>query len=424
MKEITYNFLTGLKELSEKYNLIGFFDIELSSTSFKARSYYTEFYIDIDGKDFTATSAFNLRSDMQELLSRTKYPNNLEYAFTISVDEKTSYYLLEDSYEPLRKNRQSNKIKFTSNIKETDTQYYTLSIDKGSITLKKDHSDVEEYFKENPEVIDFLNSFIDNKIEIVTPTTTNNIIKDIRKIRENLKEYTQNNPITVLNFGFHYNNNGLTGVYTSFEYSIKDAAHYFRKLREFKFKSDLPSYGLFRRVDMTNYTDAPKEYIKSQIFTSGNKTTTEDKQYFKKVIESFIENTKIKFEDIESAYINLNLLDDSALVLYRDNKTIKLITHTQLLAQIEIRDTKNIKEEDLKTLKINIHKFLYETHGEGYSILVTELEDDDSEYGGISYPGYTLLEFIQEVGESFNIINDKDKLNADLKDAGIKPIDY
>lgn len=423
MKEITYNFLTGLKELSKKYNLMGCFDIELSSTFFKPRSYYTEFYIDIDAEDFTALMICNLLDDMRDLLTKTKYPVDLEYAFSISSNGGTIYNLFDDSYEPTKANRQSNKIEFPRDC-EKEEQYYTLSLDKGELTLTRDHDGKEEYFKENPEIIDFLNTFIDNKIETVTPTTTNNIINDIRKIRENLKEYTQNNPITVLNFGFHYNNNGLTGIYTSFEYSIKDAAHYFRKLREFKFKSDLPSYGLFRKVDMTNYTDAPKEYIKSQIFTSGNKTTTEDKQYFKKVIENFIENTKIKFEDIESAYINLNLLDDSALVLYRDNKTIKLITHTQLLAQIEIRDTKNIKEEDLKTLKINIHKFLYETHGEGYSILVTELEDDDSEYGGISYPGYTLLGFIQETGESFNIIKDMNKLNEDLKDAGIKPIDY
>ena len=423
MKEITYNFITDLKELSKKYNFDGFLDVELSPSSFKLHSYYTEFYIHTDAEDFTALMICKLLDDMKELLTKTKYPVNLEYAFSISSSEGTIYNLFDDSYEPTKANRQSNKIEFPCDY-EKEEQCYTLSLDRGEITLKKDHDDKEEYFKENPDIIDFLNTFIDNKIEIVIPTTTNNIIKDIRKIRENLKEYTQNNPITVLNFGFHYNNNGLTGVYTSFEYSIKDAAHYFRKLREFKFESDLPSYGLFRRVDMTNYTDAPKEYIKSQIFTSGNKTTTEDKQYFKKVIESFIENTKIKFEDIESAYINLNLLDDSALVLYRDSKTIKLITHTQLLAQIEIRDTKNIKEEDLKTLKINIHKFLYETHGEGCSILVTELEDDDSEYGGISYPGYTLLDFIQETDESFEIIRNKDKLNEDLKDAGIKPLDY
>ena len=78
MKQITYDFIIGLKDLSEKYNLIGFFDIELSSTSFKVRNHYTEFYIDIDGEGCTAASTFNLRSDMRELLSKTKYPANLE----------------------------------------------------------------------------------------------------------------------------------------------------------------------------------------------------------------------------------------------------------------------------------------------------------------------------------------------------------
>ena len=54
MKEITYNFLTGLKELSEKYNFDGFLDVELSPSSFKPHSYYTEFYIHTDAEDFTA----------------------------------------------------------------------------------------------------------------------------------------------------------------------------------------------------------------------------------------------------------------------------------------------------------------------------------------------------------------------------------
>ena len=55
--------------------------------------------------------------------------------------------------------------------------------------------------------------------------------------------------------------------------------------------------------------------------------------------------------------------------------------------------------------------------------MTIKLEDDDSEFGGIPHNGYTLLEFIQDVDKSFNIINDKDKLNEDLKDAGIKPIE-
>lgn len=420
MKEITYNFIIGLKELSEKYNLIGFFDIELSSTSFKARSYYTEFYIDIDGEDFTATSAFNLRSDMRELLSKTKYPANLEYAFTISVNSGTSYYLLEDSYEPLRKVRQPNKIEFTSNIRKTDTQYYTLSLDKGEIILKKDHSDKEEYFKENPEIIDFLNSFIDNKIPKTTSPAVKELIKDIRKIRENIKDYISCNLVSPLNFGLHYNNNELTGVYSLFEYYVCKDDYYIDGLNKLKFTSDLPAYALFREVDMANFTEIPMEYTKTKPFTTSK--VTNDKQYFEKVIENLIQNTDIKLDNIKSLYINLDMLDYGSM--HVQNGVFKITISNKLLAQVEFVDYDKVSQPDFFRLKENIHKFLYETHGEGYSILVTELEDDDSEYGGISYPGYTLLEFIQETGESLNIINDKDKLNADLKDAGIKPINY
>lgn len=170
MKEITYNFMTGLKKLSKKYNFDGFFDVELSPSSFKLHSYYTEFYIHSDAEYFTATMLVNLRKDMQELLSKTKYPVNLEYAFSISSDDGTIYHLFDDSYEPSKENRQSNKIEFPcDNAKEE--QDYTLALDNGEIILERDHNDKENYFKENLEVIYFLNTFIDNKI----PNSTTNV---------------------------------------------------------------------------------------------------------------------------------------------------------------------------------------------------------------------------------------------------------
>ena len=418
MKEITYNFITGLKELSEKYNLIGFFDIELSSTSFKTRSYYTEFYIDIDGKDFTATSAFNLRSDMRELLSRTKYPDNLEYKFTISVDEKTSYYLLEDSYEPLRKNRQPNKIEFTSNVRKTDTQYYTLSLDKGEIILKKDHNDKEEYFKSNPEIINYLNSFIDNKIPKTIIPTPKEIQKDIRILRENLKDYVENDLITLLDFGFHYNN-GQNGIYTSFEYYVYSKDHYIKELHKRTFTSNLPSYALFREVDMLNYTEKPLDYTKTKAFTTSE--VSDNKEYFKKVIESFIQDTEIEFNNIKSVYINLNMLDYGSM--YDTGNTLKIISDDKLLAQIDFVNAEDLSPKDFDKFKANIHKFLYETHAEGYSILATELEDDDSEFGGIPYLGFTLIRFIQEIGEPLSLVNNIEQLNQDLRDCGIKPLE-
>lgn len=418
MKQITYDFIIGLKKLSEKYNLIGFFDIELSSTSFKVRNHYTEFYIDIDGEGFTAASTFNLRSDMRELLSKTKYPANLEYAFTISVDAKTSYYLLEDSYEPLRKVRQPNKIEFTSNIKETDTQYYTLLLDKGELTLKKDHSDKEDHFKENPEIIDFLNSFIDNKITKTTLPTTNEVVKDIRKIRGNINDYINDNLVNPLNFGFHYNNNGLTGIYSLFEYYVCKEDYYIDRLNKSKFISNLPAYALFREVNMANFTKTPVEYTTTQPLTTSK--VTNEKQYFEEVIKSLIQNTDIKLDNIKSIYINLDMLDYG--FLYVEDDIFKITVKNKLLAQVEFMEYDKVLLSDFFRLKENIHKFLYETHGEGYSILTTKLEDDDSEFGGIQHDGYTLLEFIKDVRKPFDIINDRDKLNEDLKDAGIKPI--
>lgn len=419
MKEITYNFLTGLKELSEKYNLMGCFDIELSSTFFKPRSYYTEFYIDIDAEDFTALMICNLLDDMRGLLTKTKYPVDLEYAFSISSNGGTIYNLFDDSYEPTKTNRQSNKIEFPRDC-EKEEQYYTLSLDKGELTLTKDHDDNEEYFKENPEIIDFLNSFIDNKIPKTTSPTVKEVVKDIRKIRKNIKDYIGDNLVNPLNFGFHYNNNELTGVYSLFEYYICKDDYYIDRLNKLKFISSLPAYALFREVDMANFTEIPMEYTKTRPFTTSK--VTNDKQYFENVIKSLIQNTDIKLDNIKSLYINLDMLDYGSMDV--QNGTFKITASNKLLAQVEFADYDKVSQPDFFKLKENIHKFLYETYCEGYSILVTELEDDDSEYGGISYPGYTLLEFIQETGESFNIIKDMNKLNKDLKDAGIKPIDY
>lgn len=418
MKENTYNFITGLKELSKKYNFIGCFDIELSSTSFKPRSYYTEFYIDIDGEDFTATSAFNLRSDMRELLSKTKYPANLEYAFTISVNSGTSYYLLEDSYEPLRKVRQPNKIEFTSNVRKTDSQYYTLSLDKGEIKLEKNHSDENEYFKSNPEIINYLNSFIDNKIPKTIIPTPKEIQKDIRILRENLKDYVENDLITLLDFGFHYNN-GQNGIYTSFEYYVYSEDHYIKELHKRTFTSNLPSYALFREVDMLNYTEKLLDYTKTRAFTTSE--VSDNKEYFKKVIESFIQDTEIEFNNIKSVYINLNMLDYGSM--YDTGNTLKIISDDKLLAQIEFVNAEDLSPKDFDRLKENIHKFLYETHVEGYSILATELEDDDSEFGGIPYLGFTLIRFIQEIGEPLSLVNNMEQLNQDLRDCGIKALE-
>ena len=170
MKEITYNFITGLKELSKKYNFDGFLDVEISPTSFKLHSYYTEFYIHSDAEYFTATMLVSLRDNMKKLLMDTKYPVNLEYAFSISSDDGTIHYLFDDSYEPTKENRQLNKIEFPCDSTKEE-QGYTLTLDNGELILERDHDDSENYFKENPDVIYFLNTFIDNKI----PNSTANI---------------------------------------------------------------------------------------------------------------------------------------------------------------------------------------------------------------------------------------------------------
>ena len=421
MKEIVYNFIMGLKELSKEYNFEGALDVELSPTEFAPKTYYTEFEINKESNEITVEDMFNIRDDMYSLLRRIGFTSEFVYIFNIITPDGRIQKLFNDCFKPSSYTAASAVVKFPYNTSEDLDQYYTLNFNNGKVTLEKDHENTEEYFKANPKMIDYLNSFIDNKIATIHQPTANEIIQDIRKVRENRQDYIRSNLITPLNFGFHYNNNGMNGVYSSFEYYTRDEDYYIKKLHELKFTSNLPSYGLFRQVDMLNYTEVPLEYTKTKAFTTCGYTNVEQIQYLKNVIESFIHGTDIEFDDIKSIYINLDMLDYSTS--YIIDNTFRMIAEHKLLAQIEFWDTEPIVSPDFDQLKENIHKFLYETHAEGYSILATELEDDDSEFGGIPYVGFTLIRYIQEIGESFDIVNDMEKLNQDLKDSGIKTLE-
>lgn len=370
----------------------------------------------------------NLQKEVKGLLKRINYPNNLEYRFSISSKDGTLYSIIEDKYKPSKTNIGPLVINFSNNdIKKTSEQYYTLDFNAGKLILENDlqysknyFEKNEKYFKRNAEIIDFLNTFIDNKITKTTLPTTNEVVKDIRKIRGNINDYINDNLVNPLNFGFHYNNNGLTGIYSLFEYYVCKEDYYIDRLNKSKFISNLPAHALFREVNMANFTKTPVEYTTTQPLTTSK--VTNEKQYFEEVIKSLIQNTDIKLDNIKSIYINLDMLDYG--FLYVEDDIFKITVNNKLLAQVEFMEFDKVLLSDFFRLKENIHKFLYETHGEGYSILTTKLEDDDSEFGGIQHDEYTLLEFIQDIGESFDIINDRDKLNEDLKDAGIKPIKY
>ena len=356
---------------------------------------------------------------MIKLLQKT-FTENFEYVFNVTTKDKKILPIFEDKYEPSIYSTSYQAVEFPNNdIEETPEQYYSLVLENGKLTLKRDQSGIEEYFKSNPEIINYLNSFIDNKIPKTIIPTPKEVQKDIRILRKNLKDYIENNLITLLDLGFHYNNNGQNGIYSSFEYYAYSEEHYIKELHKRTFTSNLPSYALFREVDMLNCTQTPLDYNKTRGFTTSE--CNNDKEYFKKVIESFIGNTDIKLDNIKSVYINLNMLDYGSM--YDVGNTIKIISDNKLLAQVEFVNAEDLSPKDFDRLNANIHKFLFETHAEGYSILATRLEDDDSEFGGIPYLGFTLIRFIQEIGEPLSLVNNMEQLNQDLRDCGIKPLE-
>ena len=315
MQQITYDFIIGLKDLSEKYKLDICLDIELSSTDFIINNYDTTFYVKTSAEEFSTMDILNLQKEVKGLLKRINYPNNLEYRFSISSKDGTLYSIIEDKYKPSKTNIGPLVINFSNNdIKKTSEQYYTLDFNAGKLILENDlqysknyFEKNEKYFKRNAEIIDFLNSFIDNKITKTTLPTTNEVVKDIRKIRGNINDYINDNLVNPLNFGFHYNNNGLTGIYSLFEYYVCKEDYYIDRLNKSKFISNLPAYALFREVNMANFTKTPVEYTTTQPLTTSK--VTNEKQYLEEVIKSLIQNTDITLDNIKSIYINLDMLD-------------------------------------------------------------------------------------------------------------------
>lgn len=58
----------------------------------------------------------------------------------------------------------------------------------------------------------------------------------------------------------------------------------------------------------------------------------------------------------------------------------------------------------------------------GMEFLTYVLEDDTTEFGGISYSGQTLNDFLSEVGMSPDV--PMNEINESLIECGIKPIKY
>ena len=172
MKKLIYNFITGLTDLSRRYNFEGKIDIELSSTTFELNTYYTEFHINKEVNKITAQDILNIREDMKKLLQDT-FTENFEYVFNVTTKDGKILPIFEDKYEPSIYSTSYQAIEFpNNNIEETPEQYYSLILKNGKLTLEHQQSRTDEYFKSNPEIINYLNSFIDNKIpKTIIPTS-------------------------------------------------------------------------------------------------------------------------------------------------------------------------------------------------------------------------------------------------------------
>lgn len=152
MKELTYNFMNGLKELSKKYNFNGVLHVDLSPSSFKLFNYYTEFHIHTKAEDFTTIESFNLQNDIETLLTNVKYPANLRYSFTISSNDRIIYKLFNGSYEPRNENKREHgySYDYDGDLEEYETENFIalMGFDPCPSHLQENQGLLQDIFEE------------------------------------------------------------------------------------------------------------------------------------------------------------------------------------------------------------------------------------------------------------------------------------
>lgn len=196
MKEFTAQFVTNLKLLSIKYNFKTTLDFKLSSTTVEYSTYYTEFHIKTAAKEFTTQDFIDLRLDIEKLLRKTQFSKDLYYNFYIKAKNDEIVKIYEEEFFSDYRDFDAEIINFDDDdIDEVDYQRYKVRIENGLATLEKDHDNSEEFFKSNPDIIEYLKTFLEIKEESndKKPTSTkiaSHYIEEnfIQSIKENITD--------------------------------------------------------------------------------------------------------------------------------------------------------------------------------------------------------------------------------------------
>ena len=196
MKEFTAQFVTTLKLLSIKYNFKTTLDFKLSNSTVEYSTYYTKFHIKTAAEKFTTQDFIDLRLDIEKLLRKTQFSKDLYYNFYIKAKNDEIVKIYEEEFFSDYRDFDAEIINFgDDDIDEVDYQRYKVSIENGLATLEKDHDNSEEFFRSNPDIIEYLKTFLEIKEEsndkkpIRTKIASHYVEENfIQSVRENITD--------------------------------------------------------------------------------------------------------------------------------------------------------------------------------------------------------------------------------------------
>ena len=394
METKVQELIIALKKLSKEYKFKTSIPIKLSAELFKINTYgLLTIELQEDPTFVSLCRLYELKSKIINTLEKVEYPHSLDIDIisTESILEKYGIYIErgirhhEDEFLGNVKFHFEEgetdvvEVKFT-NPKQNSTKYqkYELIIDQGFAKLEARHDEETHNFHSNLKVVDFVNTLIDEKISTYDPTDVLTIAASIRNFKEKLRKRQNEENIINSQFALHYENHDATGLFNIIDTADNSKVELGLTLNRLKTHTDLPFHLVGRIVNKDIHS--PYINMKDCIVEEklNNKSLYDLKKDVEPIIESFLANTELTLNNVTSAYLNLDCLAKTRC--HVDYNKVYLFSDDKLVAQInfnprEIGIPVVIEREQYKIQK-NIEHFLYETHGDGYHILVERINDN------------------------------------------------
>lgn len=396
MENKIQELIIGLKKLSKEYKFKTDISVRLSSEVFKLDTFgLLIIELQDDPTHITLIKAYELKTKIMDLLDKLEHPHSLDIKIESTEDvlEKYGIYIgkgikyLEDRFlSDVKMNFKEDETDFTevkfTNERRTGTkcQKYELIINKGFAKLETRHDKETHNFHSNLKVVDFVNTLVDEKISTYDPTDVLTIAASIRNLKEKQHELQSKENIVSSQFALHYENHDATGLFNIIETKDNSKVELGLTLNRLKTHTDLPFHLVGRIVDKGIHS--PYVRMKDCIVEEklNNKSLYDLKKDVEPIIESFLADTNLTVNNVTSAYLNLDCLmktrchvDYNKFYLFSDNKLIAQINFNTREIGIPV-----VIERAQHKIQENIERFLYETHGDGYHILVEGIDPNEA----------------------------------------------